>query len=490
MQVPDPDIFYEGEGLQVTLSVYEGLLNYATAPVNVPLKYMSINERVAPGLAQAWEVSTDGLTYTFHLRPHVTFHDGTPADAASWVKSFVRRGLVNQGPAYMVDPVASTSAPDPVTFVVVLKHPVDPFLDYLACPWSPKAESPTAIAAHTVGNDLAQKWLTTNDCGTGPYMITEFVVSDHYTLEAYPGWWGPAPEVKKVTIPIIPDVQTQEIKLKGGQLDIITKGLAIQDVQSFEKDSHFQVAKFPVRYTESLYLNPTKGRIFADPAVRHAFRRAINRALLIKPVYGDTASLATQFYPPGCFPDGPAPDQPPYDPSLLSNMAKSLPSKKIDMAYGEEGGATSRLMLELVQTQLQALGLDVTVRGIPTSLEFALTTTPDAQRPDILLDVWGGDATHVDTDVRIFFRTAAEPLNWFDYSIPAADAAMDVGASATTQTAVIAAYTQVANDIIGGDYLLNIANIDDVIVSRGGITNIIHDPQTSQVIRIADLKAG
>jgi peptide/nickel transport system substrate-binding protein len=490
MQVPDPDIFYEGEGLQVTMSCYDGLLTYAPVAADSPVNYLPVDKRVAPGLAQSWEVSPDGLTYTFHLRPNVTFHDGTPMDATSWIKSFVRRAAVNQGPAYMMAPVASTSAPDALTFVVVLKAPCDPFLDYLACPWSPKAESPTAVANHTVGSDLAQKWLTTNDCGTGPYMITEFVVSDHYTLEAYPGWWGGAPEVKKVTIPIIPNVQTQEIKLKAGQLDMITKGLAIQDVQSFEKDSNFVVKKFGIHFAEALYLNPTQGRIFADPAVRHAVRRAINRDLLIKPVYGDTATLSSQFYPPGTFPNGAVPDAPPYNPSLLSTMAKNLPSKKVDMAYGEEGGATSRLLLELVQVQLQALGLDVTVRGIPTSLEFALTTTPDAQRPDILLDVWGGDATHVDTDVRIFFRTGAAPLNWFDYSIPAADASMDVGLKATDQPAVIAAYTDVAKQITGGDYLLNIANIDDVFVSRTGITNMVHDPQAAQVVRIADLKAG
>jgi peptide/nickel transport system substrate-binding protein len=490
MQVPDPDIFYEGEGLQVTTSVYEGLLTYAPLAAGAPVEYLPVAKRVAPGLAQAWEVSADGLTYTFHLRPNVTFHDGTPMDAASWIKSFVRRAKVNQGPAYMVAPVASTSAPDPLTFVVVLKTPCDPFLDYLACPWSPKAESPTAVAAHSVGDDLAQKWLSTNDCGSGPYMITEFVVSDHYTLQAYPGWWGPSPEVKTVTIPIIPNIQTQEIKLKAGQLDMITKGLAIQDVQSFEKNSKFAVEKFGIHFAESLYLNPTPGRIFADPAVRRALRRAIRRESLIKPVYGDTASLSTQFYPPGSFPDGAVPDVPPYDPSLLTSLVKNLPSKKVDMAYGEEGGATSRLMLELIQVQLQSLGLDVTVRGIPTSLEFSLTTTPDSQRPDVLLDVWGGDATHVDTDVRIFFRTGAAPLNWFGYSIPAADSAMDRGQVATDQPAVVAAYSDVAKQIMGGDYLLNIANIEDVFVSRTGITNFVHDPQASQVVRIADLHAG
>jgi peptide/nickel transport system substrate-binding protein len=490
MQVPDPDIFYEGEGLQVTLSAYQGLVQYAAVGPDVPATYQPVEKRIVPLLALSWDISADRLTYTFHLRPNVKFHDGTPADAESWRKSFLRRGAVNQGPAYMVVPVASTAAPDPLTFVVVLKHPVDPFLDYLACPWSPKAVSPTAVAAHTVGGDLAQKWLASHDAGTGPYQIAEFVPADHYTLEAFPGYWGPAPEVKKVVIPIIPDVQTQELKLKTGELDMITKGLPIQDIQSFGKDAKFQVKRFAIISATAMYFNPTKGRIFADLALRQAVRQAINRKALVTPVYKDTATPSNSFYPAGAFPDGAAPDAPVYDPSVLTKMVKGLPSKKVDLGYGLEGGATTRLLAELVQTELQATGLSVTTRGVPTSQEFALYNTPDAQRPDLLLDVWGGDAVHVDTDVRIFFRTGAAPLNWFDFSVPAADSDMDLGAAATDQTVVVQKYADTAKAIIDQGLMLSLANLDDVFVARAGITNFVHDPQAAQTVRLADLKAG
>ena len=490
MQVPDPDIFYEGEGLMVTLSVYESLVRYTPLPANTDLAYEPTAKRISPGLAKSWDVSPDGLTYTFHLRSGVKFHDGTTMDAQSWQKSFERRGAVNQGPAYQVAPVASTSAPDPLTFVVVLKHPVDPFLDYMACPWSPKAMSPTAIAAHAAGNDLAQKWLTTNDAGTGAYRITEFVPSDHYTLEVFPDWWGGQPEVKKVVIHITPDIQTQELKLKTGEFDMLTKGLPIQDVQSFEKDSKFRVSKFGLGSTWAMFLNPTKGRIFADPNVRQAARRAVNRAALIGPVFKDTATLATQTFPAGTLPDGASPDNQPYDPSQLTKLAKSLPSKKVDLAYGLEGGAVARLLGELVQTQLQAAGLDVTVRGIQTSQEFALYNTPDGQRPDILLDVNGPDALHVDTNLRIYFRTGAAPLNWFDYSLPDADQLMDAGSSATSQADVIKQYSAAANAVRDSGIMLSIANQRDVIVSRAGITNLVHDPMSYQMIRLAELKKG
>ena len=61
-----------------------------------------------------------------------------------------------------------------MTFVVKLKNPVSPFLDYLAAPYGPKVDSPTEIAAHA-GTDQAQSWLKSHDAGTGPYTISSFV---------------------------------------------------------------------------------------------------------------------------------------------------------------------------------------------------------------------------------------------------------------------------------------------------------------------------
>src|SRR6266702_2807516 len=69
MQVPDPDIMYEGEGVQVMESAYEGLIRYRPGSADI-----------IPGLAKSWEISPDQLTYTFTLQPNVKFHDGTIAD--------------------------------------------------------------------------------------------------------------------------------------------------------------------------------------------------------------------------------------------------------------------------------------------------------------------------------------------------------------------------------------------------------------------------
>jgi peptide/nickel transport system substrate-binding protein len=476
MQVPDPDIFYEGEGLVVTLSCYDNLL-----------KYKPDSPDIEPMLAKAWEVSPDGLTYTFHLRDDVKFHDGTPFDAAAMIASFDRRTKVDQGPAYMLTNVESATAPDPHTLVVKLKTTLEPFLDYLACPWGPKPVSPALIAAHAEGDDLAQKWLTTNDAGTGPFKIVEFVPASHYTLEAVPDYWGTKSSFKQLRIEIIPDVTTQRLKLDNGELDIVTKGLPVADIESFAANPKFTVTSLPMATKVSLYFNPNKAP-FDNKELRKAVTVALDRPALVTPTYKNYGTVSTQFYPPGFLPDGAATDDPKKDTAKLASMVAGLADKKVDLAYDEQGGATDRRMTELIQAQLQALGLEVTVRGIPTSQAFSMYNTPVDQQPNLLLDVAGGDALNPDTQTRIFFRTGAAPLNWFNYADPGVDAAMDAAAARADAASADKGYADVAKLIIDEAWMANIADIKDVIIMRAGITNIVHELAAARFIRLNELR--
>ncbi|MBF6416331.1 ABC transporter substrate-binding protein [Nocardia cyriacigeorgica] len=464
MQVPDPDIFYEGEGLQVTLSAYEGLVAYQPDSADI-----------GPALADSWTITDDGLTYTFTLRAGVTFHDGTPMTATAIIASYERRSAVNQAPAYLVADVASMSAPDDSTLVIELSHPVEPFLDYLACPWGLKAVSPTAVQAHSVNGDLAQGWLSTHDAGTGPYRITEFVPSSHYTLTAYDGYWGTKPEFTTLRIEIIPDITTQRLLLEQGQLDIITKGLPIAAVEAMKANPALTVVERPTAFKSSIFLNWKKGA-FADTAFRQAMRKAVDVPALIGPAYGSTVARSTQFYPAGVLPDGAAPDAPGHDPSDLKALIAKLPEndKQIDLVYDEAGGATDARVTELLQTQLAALGLTATVRAMPTSQVFALHSTPVGQQPHMLVHGSGGDALNADTTLRIFFRTGVAPINWFNYSNTALDAVMDAGKRSLNTAEAERHWVEGAEIVMEQAWVINLCDIEDVIVTDSGIGHIVH----------------
>jgi peptide/nickel transport system substrate-binding protein len=106
MGVPDPDIFYSLEGNVVITSVYEGLVQYANN-----------SSTIVPDLATSWTISPNGLTYTFHLRPHVMFHDGSgPMTSADVEASFKRRAALGatSPPGYMVADIASYGTPSPL----------------------------------------------------------------------------------------------------------------------------------------------------------------------------------------------------------------------------------------------------------------------------------------------------------------------------------------------------------------------------------------
>jgi peptide/nickel transport system substrate-binding protein len=474
MQVPDPDIFYELEGNAVVTSVYEGLV-----------RYKPNSTEIEGALASSWTISPDGLTYTFKLRPNMTFHDGTPVNSAALKFSFERRTKVNSAPAYMLADVKSYATPDPSTFVVKLDQPVSAFMDYMAAPYGPKAVSPALIKAHEVNGDSAQGWLKTHDAGTGPFTISDFQLGVRYTLTRYDAYWGGKPEVAKITIDIIPDISTQELKLESGDLSMILHGLSTDDISSLEGKG-FQVQRFPALFKAWIMVNENKG-IFTDKSLRLALASAVDKKSLTEEVFGTNATPSTQFYPSGELPEGQAADTPTLDPSKLADAVKGLKNKKVDIGFSADDPRNGRLA-ELVQTELQAAGLDATVRGIPIAQVFDLPNRKD-QAPDLLVSTVNPDAAAPETWARIFANTKGS-LNWEQCSVPEADKAMDAGLHATDPSTVKADYAKAGQLLIDEGCYITIADVKEVIVAKKGYSNFVNQLPTVFTIRFGDLKIG
>ena len=474
MQVPDPDIFYELEGNSVMTSVYEGLLQYANN-----------TNQVVPSLAESYTVTPDGLTYTFRLRANVLFHDGTTMTSSDAQASFERRTALGpvSAPGYMLADVVSYATPDPLTFVVQLKQPVSPFLDYLAAPYGPKVLSKKALADHA-GTDIDQAYLKAHDAGTGPFTISEFVPADHYTLTSVPGYWGGAPAVTKVHIAILPDLSTQQLKLQSGELQMILHGLSKSDIASYEKNPKFQVQRFPANLKAMIMVNQNKG-VFKDLALRRALQQAIDKQQIVNQVYGADASVSTQIYPTGVMATGLAADTPKLDPSVLAAAVKGLADKKVDLAYVSDDARNQRVA-ELIQTELQSAGFSATTRPLPIAVAFDLPNHAD-QAPDLVLTTINPDAAQPDTWIRIFMNTKGA-LNWLQCSVPASDAEMDLGQHSTTAADVESHYAKAGDLMVANACFDTIADVKDVVVAAAGYSNWAHQLPTIFSVKLGQLK--
>jgi peptide/nickel transport system substrate-binding protein len=469
MSVPDPDIFYDIEGNSVILSSYEGLLTYAP----------NSTQKVG-ALATSWSTSPDRLTYTFHLRPGVHFHDGSPLTAEAVKRSFQRRLAVNQAPAYMLKPVASMATPDPLTLVVKLKHPVNPFLDYMASSWGPKIIGPEAISGAKAGNDHGQKWLQTHDDGTGPFQLTAFERGRQYVLSRFAGYWGAKPFFKQVLLKITPSIGTQQLELKNGGVDAIMHSYPASELASLP--SNVRAAEFPSFLRLLLYVNTNKPP-FNNPAVRAGLRATIDIPKLVKEAYSGTATPST-----GAYPNGLLPSQPPLNytanSALAAAGAKAASTKSITLGYTADESGVQRRVGELLQAGLQAAGWQITVKEVQLPQVYGYINNLKSA-PDLLLQTNTPDAAHPDTWARIVFYTTGG-LNFFGFHDPNVDRHLDEAVSAPAAKAT-SLYQQVGQEVITANEIFFLGDVKNIFVLDKSLKGVEQTPAYPWTTKLSSL---
>jgi peptide/nickel transport system substrate-binding protein len=470
MSAPDPDVFYDVEGDEVTQSVYQGLVQYAPN-----------SSTIVPELATSWNVSPDHRTYTFDLRQGVHFDDGALMTSADVVRSFKRRQALNLGSAYMVAGIASMTTPTPSTFVVHLTKPELPFLDYLASLWGPRVIGPTALVTNA-GSDHSQTWLGTHGDGTGPYELTSFNRGTAYVLNAFPGYWGPQPHYTTVRLQIVPDINTQELGLKGGDFQMMLHGVPSSELPSLESNSNLSVATFPTQQTLTAYLNTHKGP-FMSAAARAAVAKVIDPQTIVKEAYGPTATVPSGPYPPNVLTDQPKLD---YGQGPPPGAPADGQGRKITIQYAADEVATLSRVSEILQVELSKLGYAVTIQQIPHAQIYGYEKNP-ATGPDILLLTNNPDAAAPNTWAGINWGTNGG-TNLLSVTSPAIDSMLASALSQSTPDRADAIYRQIGQQIVDSHAFLFIATVKDTIVYSKALTNLVHVPLYPWMVDLASLK--
>jgi peptide/nickel transport system substrate-binding protein len=470
----DPDVFYGNEGLLITTSCYDGLL-----------RYKNNTTEIEPALAESYDVSSDGKTWTFHLVPNVKFADGTPFNAEAARFSIERRRDVDAGPAYMVAPIVKTEAPDDNTLVVQLKTPIDPFESWLASPYGLKMVNPTLVKEHEQGDPQAQDWLADHCAGTGPYDMTEAQPGQRYELAANKNYWGDQPDFQNVELPVIPSFSTQALQLRQGELDMMTHGLNKADVESFESDDNFTVERLPGISAINLWINPNKPNL-QDTNVRRAIGLALDRQKLVDEVYGDDADVYNDVFAPGTLPADHAYDIS-YDPDEARAILENVPEdmRTITLQFTSDD-ATNQQIAGLIAQQLNDVGFQVNQRGLPETEVFNFTEAPEDRRPDMIVLPQNPDDASPSSFPQLQWVNDGAFFPPFD---PNADKVFYKAVQSNDENQAMDLYGQAADMYRKLDVFVPIANTKAVIVARKGISNIGVERQGLWTVDLADLKA-
>ena len=352
-----------------------------------PLIAKDLEGNYVPGLATSWEASEDGLTWTFTLREGVTFHDGTPLDAAAVVQTFERAlDPETNSPiaGSLLGPVESIEVTGDMSFALTLNEPFAPFLENLTDSGRLSALSPAAIEA--AGDDIGRQPVS-----TGPWMFKEWVTADHITLVRNPDYnWGSEfvhqgpVYIEELVFRVIPEPATAMAAFEAGELSQLS--LPASDVQRILDSRQYEMFYY-LRKGVGLFMefNVTAAP-FDDITVRKALNYAVDKQTIVdvaleglgEATYGPLAASLRGYW------DGIDDYAPHYDPAKAAELldeagwvlnegtgVREKDGEPLSFVLYNAPIATWESAAQLIQAQLKEVGvkMDIQVFEFGTLLE-------------------------------------------------------------------------------------------------------------------------
>ncbi len=408
-------------------NVFEGLTRFAS------------DGSIIPGLAKSWEISEDGLTYTFMLNEGVTFHDGSAMDGEDVKFSLDRARAEDSANAQkaLFAGIADVTVVDPLTVKVTLDGPNGDFLFNMA--WG----DAVIVAEDSIAD------IKTTPIGTGAFKFADWVQGDKITLTKNDAYWGTPATLTDVTFKFISDPTAAMAAMMAEDIDVFAGFPTPEALPQFEADPRFQVL---VGNSEGETILSTNNKMppLDNVKVRKAIAHAIDRQAIIDgAMFGLGTPIGTHF----------APHHPDYV-DLTGNSAYDPElSKKLLAEAGFPDGFTTTLKLpppsyarrggEIIAAQLRAVGINTEI----SNLEWAQWLEQVFRGKDYGLTI----VSHTEpNDINIYAR----PDYYFQYDSAEFQQIMDTLNKATIPAERKAlrkvAQTMIAEDYVNG-YLFQLA---------------------------------
>lgn len=388
------------------------------------------NSKIVPSLAESWDISDDGLEYTFHLRQGVKFHNGNDFTAEDVAYTFHRLLTVEGGVntefidqikgadellAGETDTLEGVEVVDDYTIKVTLK---EPFAGFLASISSPGVSIYDSEATEAAGDQFGMDPAVT--VGTGPFEFASWSFNNQLVLTRNEDYWKGASELPGVVIKIIPDTETQSMMFESGELDILDLDYAADSVDRFTETYPDQIVQGPrvgiVYFTMNFNKEP-----FQDVRVRKAVQMSIDRQAILDALYGGRGQVEQGIFPHGLIGFNPDQEEIKYDPEAAKALlAESGYADGFDMEIAADSSAsdTMTMALEIVSDQLAEVGINAEIKNYD---ESTWLETRKSGELGSFMSTWSADYNDPDNFIYTFFgneeKTKIRSINYPDTEV-------------------------------------------------------------------------
>jgi peptide/nickel transport system substrate-binding protein len=438
---------------------------------------------ITPDLAESWEIPNP-LTYVFHLRHGVKFHDGRPLTAADVKFTFdsILSGAVQSPKRGTYLMVASVEAPDESTVVFHLREPYSSLLWNLTSPG-------IGIVPKGSGSEVAR-----DPIGTGPFQFVSMTRDEEVVLERNPDYFGGAPKIKRARFRIVPEAIVRALELRKGTADIGgVNSLTPDMVLALRKQPGIAVEEQPgtvLTYVAFNFDDP----ILAHREVRQALAYASDRETLIRYLLRGQARPASSLLPPNHWAYEPNVKQYPYDPAEAKRMldAAGFPAGadgvRFHLTLKTSTEESARLLGEALANEWKRVGVALELRP----LEMA-TFLSDVGRGSFQLYTlrWIGANNDPDMFSYVFSSKRMPPLgaNRGHYRNPVLDALIDQQRVEMDRDKRQSILSQIQKIVAEDEPYINLWYIDNVCVHRTRVTGIVISPSGDyDFLKTAELK--
>ncbi|MBV4367728.1 glutathione ABC transporter substrate-binding protein GsiB [Erwinia sp. BNK-24-b] len=371
-------------------------------------------------LAESYDASKDGLTYTIKLRSGVKFQDGTDFNAEAVKVNLDRASNPdNHLKRYnLFKSVATTEVVDPLTVKITLKQPFSAFINTLASPAAAMI-SPTALKKY--GKEIGF-----HPVGTGPYELETWNQTDFVKVKKFAGYWKKGyPKLDSITWRPVVDNNTRAAMLQTGEANFAFP-IPYEQAKLLEKNSKLDLVTSPSIMQRYISFNVTQ-KPFDNPKVREAINYAINRQALVKVAFAGYATPATGIVPPSIqySQSYPAPE---YNPAKARELLKEAgyPNGFTTTLWSSHNHSTAQKVLQFTQQQLAQVGIKATVTAMDAGQRAAQVEDKGQKESGVRMFYTGWSASTGEANWALtpLFATQSWPPTIFNtafYSNPQVD---------------------------------------------------------------------